>query len=431
MNTHLEGQDNLTATHEHFNRPTDNAQFSQYYLLLLPLYAILVKLLRHDRLRSTRKTFGYTTRRSLARMTDEDAFEIQENIAQLEFPFTFTKALQFALFRTYGIPSISKLLVATSQFSDVSTASKRYADTGVLIREFMSNRPSDPRTLEAIARMNYIHSVYQKNGSIRDDDMLYTLSLFCLEPIRWIERYEWRSLDAFEQCAMGTFWKSIGDAMGISFRKLKSAEKGWEDGLQWLDDLDDWSQRYERENMIPHASNKKTADQTVAILLWGLPGALKPFGARVVSVLMDDRLRTAMMYDKPSDFYFSLIASIFATRKFVLRYLSLPRPSFLRVKALGDLNSDGRYTVSFWEGAPYYVTPTMWRRWGPEAWASRLLGLPVPGDEGAKYYPQGYKIPEVGPNVFLGKGAESAKDTVQGLAKTRTGGCPFGRVEAE
>ncbi|KAL8686601.1 MAG: hypothetical protein Q9224_005397, partial [Gallowayella concinna] len=312
-------------------------------------------------------------------MTDEDAFNIQENIAQLEFPFTFTKALQFALFRTYGIPSISKLLVATSQFSDVSTASKR---------------PSDPRTLEAIARMNYIHSVYQKNGSIRDDDMLYTLSLFCLEPIRWIERYEWRSLDAFEQCAMGTFWKSIGDAMGISFRKLKSAEKGWEDGLQWLHDLDDWSQRYERENMIPHASNKKTADQTVAILLWGLPGALKPFGARVVSVLMDDRLRTAMMYDKPSDFYFSLIASIFATRKFVLRYLSLPRPSFLRVKALEDLNSDGRYTVSFWEGAPYYVTPTMWRRWGPEAWASRLLGLPVPGDEGAKYYPQGYKIPE-------------------------------------
>ncbi|KAL8809267.1 MAG: hypothetical protein Q9200_003557 [Gallowayella weberi] len=373
-------------------------------------------------------------------MTDEDAFKIQNNLSQLEFPFTFQKALQFALFRTYGIPSISKLLVATSQFSAVSTAKKRYADTGVLIREFMTHRPADPRTLEAIARMNYIHSVYQKNGSIRDDDMLYTLSLFCLEPIRWIEKYEWRSLEAFEQCALGTFWKSMGDAMGISFRKLDSAEKGWEDGLQWLHDLEDWSQQYERENMVPHECNKTTAKQTVAILLWGLPGPLKPFGERVVSVLMDDRLRTAMMYaekdllppleyERPSDIYFSLISSVFAIRKFFLRYLSLPRPSFFRVDALEPLNSDGRCNVSLWEGAPYYVKPTFWRRWGPEAWASRLLGLPLPGDDGAKYHPQGYKIPEVGPNVFLGKGAESAKDTVQGLAKTRTGGCPFVRVE--
>ncbi|KAL8838047.1 MAG: hypothetical protein Q9170_002283 [Blastenia crenularia] len=228
-------------------------------------------------------------------MTDDDAFQIQITLAQLEFPFTFTKALQFALFRTYGIPSISKLLVATSQLSDIATASKRYADTAVLVREFMCHKPTDPRTLEAIARMNYIHSLYQKSGAIRDDDLLFTLSLFALEPIRWIERYEWRKLQDFEQCALGVFWKSIGDAMGISYGELSSAEMGWSDGLHWLEDVAKWSERYEQEHMLPHKDNNQTANETVAILLWGVPTSLKPYGEAVVSALMDNRLRTAMM----------------------------------------------------------------------------------------------------------------------------------------
>lgn len=272
-------------------------QWPQYFLLIILLYPLLVTCLRHNRLRTTLETFPYTTRQSFARMTDDDAFEIQIKFAQLEFPFTFTKALQFALFRTYGIPSISRLLVATSQFSSVATATKRYADTAVLIREFMSHKPADPRTLEAIARMNYIHSLYQKSGLIRNDDMLFTLSLFALEPIRWIEKYEWRALQDFEQCALGVFWKSIGDAMGISYEKLGSAEEGWKDGLHWLEDLAEWSERYEKLNMLPHTDNRQTANETVAILLWGVPRWLRPFGERTVSALMDDRLRTAMMYD--------------------------------------------------------------------------------------------------------------------------------------
>lgn len=78
-----------------------------------------------------------------------------------------------------------------------------------------------------------------------------------------------------------------------------------------------------------------------------------------------------------------------------------------------------------WEGAPYYVRPTLLRRWGPEAWASRLQGLPVPGDEGGKYHPHGYTIPEVGPDSFAGKGAEKARETIARLQESRTGGCPF------
>ena len=58
------------------------------------------------------------------------------------------------------------------------------------------------------------------------------------------------------------------------------------------------------------------------------------------------------------------------------------------------------------------------------------MGLPVPGDEGEKYKPRGYKIGEVGPESMVGKGKESFEVTKERLRKERTGGCPFGTVDA-
>ena len=104
--------------------------------------------------------------------------------------------------RTYGIPSISRLLVETKQFSDVEFAGRRTTDTGILIGEFLERHPTSERANSAIARMNYLHGMYQKAGKITNDDMLYTLSLFILEPERWIRMYEWRSLTPMEICAL-------------------------------------------------------------------------------------------------------------------------------------------------------------------------------------------------------------------------------------
>ncbi len=138
-------------------------------------------------------------------------------------------------------------------------------------------------------------SVYQKSGLISNDDMLYTLSLFALEPSRWIARFEWRSLTDMELCAMGTFWKSIGDAMQISYTELPSQEKGWKDGLHWLEEVEEWSKAYEASHVVPDAYNKKTADETTNLLLWDVPERLRPYGRNAVSALMEENLRNAMM----------------------------------------------------------------------------------------------------------------------------------------
>ena len=58
--------------------------------------------------------------------------------------------------------------------------------------------------------MNYLHGRYIKAGKISNDDMLYTLSLFVLEPIRWTAKYEWRCVTDLERCAMGMCWKDLG-----------------------------------------------------------------------------------------------------------------------------------------------------------------------------------------------------------------------------
>lgn len=405
------------------------------YAWLLPviLYPLICALLRNQRLRSTLKTYPYTSRRSFSTMSTSDAFRIQQIIAELEFPFTYEKGLQFALFRTYGIPSISKLLVQTSQLSNRATATKRYADTTVLIIDFTSYPPTSERAKEALARMNYIHGLYIKSGKISNDDLLYTLSLFTWEPVRWIARHEWRQLEDFEKCAFGTFWKGVGDAMGIDYGTLKSGSEGWTDGLQWMEELAEWAEEYEKVHMVSHLDNFKTAEATVAILLYAIPSWGKGFGKQLVTVLMDERLRKAIMYEKPPQWLTTLTHLILDLRKYTLRFFFLPRPFFFAKRGTTESASkDGTFFLINQDNAPWYIKPTLWNRYGPSTWISRLMGLPLPGDEGDKYRPKGYTIPEVGPENLRGKGQEFLKAEKERVGKVRLGGgCPFNRMKME
>lgn len=185
--------------------------------LILPgffIYLLLVRLLRYQRAKDLERRY------SRQGMTTSDAQAILKDLTELEFAKFLGFSIIFALFKTYGIPSVSSLLVATGQLADVETASKRVADTGVLLLEFALNKPDSERTIQAIARMNYLHARYQKSGKITNDNLLYTLSLFALEPSRWVTKYEWRDLTDLELCACGTYWKAMGDAMGISYQIL-------------------------------------------------------------------------------------------------------------------------------------------------------------------------------------------------------------------
>jgi hypothetical protein len=161
----------------------------------------------------------------------------------------------------------------------------------------MAFDPSSERAQTAIARTKFLHQGYRASGKILEDDMLYTLSLFALEPIRFVKMYEWREMTEMERCAVGTYWKSLGDALGISYEILPSGKTGFRDGIHWLEEIREWSLRYEVKHMKPHPRNKEIADRTIDVLVYNLPRFVKPFGLYFVSFLMDERLRSAMMYD--------------------------------------------------------------------------------------------------------------------------------------
>ena len=86
---------------------------------------------------------------------------------------------------------------------------------------------------------------------------------------------------------------------------------------------------------------------------------------------------------------------------------------------------DGPYYTLKYDDAPYYVKPTLFQRWKPGAWYLWLMGLPLPGDEGQKYSPGGYKIPEMGPEIMKGRGGDFVNRVVEELERSRTGGCVF------
>lgn len=62
-------------------------------------YVALTEKLRFQRRDSLTSKYPYRDRQSFARMTLEDAFEIQLLLAELEFPTTFSTSIFFALFK--------------------------------------------------------------------------------------------------------------------------------------------------------------------------------------------------------------------------------------------------------------------------------------------------------------------------------------------
>src|SRR5947209_16596706 len=71
------------------------------------------------------------------------------------FPFDTTRSLEFALFRTFCVPSISALLQHTGEF--LRRAQKRYDDTDIIVSELMERGYDSERGKAALRRMNQLH----------------------------------------------------------------------------------------------------------------------------------------------------------------------------------------------------------------------------------------------------------------------------------
>ncbi|KAK3824740.1 MAG: hypothetical protein J3Q66DRAFT_278308 [Benniella sp.] len=298
----------------------------------------LVRHLRYKRINGLLKKYPDPT---LPLRNLEVAREVQGALSELEFPFLNVVSLEFALFKTYAIPSISKILAATKEFTN--NCLKRADDTAIVLleinecyarnqRRIMTEGKVDEKELQndtarqeiAFERLNFIHGQY----NIKQEDYLYTLALFISEPGSFIGRFEWRPLTELEL------------------------------------------NEYERTHSQYAKTNRVVADATIDLLLSLAPSFTHGFGRIAVSALLTPMLREAFDLPPAPKVVTAIVYGALWARGTFIKYFMLPRRLPL-VRTAARANKDGLYVLTYHKYKPVY--------------------------------PDGYRVEDLGPEKFIGK----------------------------
>ncbi|GAB2673720.1 oxygenase MpaB family protein [Saccharopolyspora gloriosae] len=204
-----------------------------------------------------------------------DHHEIYKISIGYEFPFDYQRALEFALFRTYCVPSISALLAATGEFE--KRPQQRYDDTALLMAEIAEHGYDSERGKQALRVVNRAHGRY----TISNDDMLYVLSTFVYDPIDWIDEFGWRPLHSHERDAAFYYFQAVGKRMGI-----KDIPPTFADFRRFKAD-------YEREHFQYSETNHLIGRYTLDLFCSWFPKPLHPPVSLAVRGLLDEPMLTA------------------------------------------------------------------------------------------------------------------------------------------
>ncbi|MEU8995814.1 oxygenase MpaB family protein [Streptomyces caniferus] len=223
----------------------------------------------------------YDWLREIRRLDPErDFLRIYRIIATHEFPWDFTRALELALYRTYAVPSIGRLLAETAELT--GRTQKRYDDTALLLDAVVEHGFDGEDGRTAIRRINQMHRSYD----ISNEDMRYVLCTFVVMPKRWLDAYGWRRLTAHEQQAVAVYYRTLGRHMGIA-----ELPQTYEDFERFLDS-------YEEAHFGWDEGARRVSDATLDLMA-GWYGPLAPVVRGASMALLDDSLLAAFRYEHP------------------------------------------------------------------------------------------------------------------------------------
>ena len=186
---------------------------------------------RYDRLREIRRLDP-----------ERDFLRIYRLIATYEFPWDITRALELALYRTYAVPSIGRLLAETAELTD--RTQKRYDDTALLLdavvehgfdsddgRTAIRRDQPDAPQLRHQQRRHALRAVHLR----RDAEALD-------------RRVRLAAADRHEQRAVAAYYRTLGRHMGITglpqtyeefeqcLDAYEDAHFGWDEGARRVSD---------------------------------------------------------------------------------------------------------------------------------------------------------------------------------------------------
>ncbi|MFI2435356.1 oxygenase MpaB family protein [Streptomyces sp. NPDC018693] len=243
----------------------------------------------------------------------EDASEIYRLTVAHEFPWDTTRALELALFRTYAVPSIGRLLARTAELTD--RTQKRYDDTSLLLDAVVEHGFDSQEGRTAIRRINQMHRSYD----ITNDDMRYVLCTFVVVPKRWIDAYGWRRLSRHEIVASTVHYGTLGRHMGIK------------DIPETYEEFEDCLDAYETAHFAWDEGARRVSDATLSLMASWYPRPLAPLLRTTTLALLDDPLLKAFRYTPPGPMTRTLVRRAVRARGRVVRLLPPRRaPHFAR-----------------------------------------------------------------------------------------------------
>ncbi|MEV7909772.1 oxygenase MpaB family protein [Streptomyces griseus] len=212
---------------------------------------------------------------------ERDFLEIYRRTVTYEFPWDITRALELALYRTYAVPSIGRLLDETAELTERSQ--KRYDDTALLLDTVVEHGFETDEGRTAVRRINQMHRSYD----ISNDDMRYVLCTFVVTPKRWLDSFGWRRLCCHELGAFAAYYRTLGARMGI--KDLPGTYEEFENTLD----------AYEREHFGWDEGARRVSDATLALMGSWYPAPLAPVVRGASLALLDDSLLRAFRYRRP------------------------------------------------------------------------------------------------------------------------------------
>jgi hypothetical protein len=231
------------------------------------------------------RTGRFDRRAEIERLDPETDFhEIYRLTTMYEFPWDMNQSLGFALFRTYAVPSIGRLLAETGEFTE--RVQKRYDDTGLILEAVLEHGFAHETGRAAIRRMNQMHRSYP----ITNDDLRYVLCTFVVVPLRWMDEFGWRPFTETEKVASANYYRELGKHMGI-----KDIPATWQEFGTALDE-------YEAAHFGFDDGGRAVADSTLDLMCTFPPNdkAPKALINAFSRALMDPPLRDALHYGAPS-----------------------------------------------------------------------------------------------------------------------------------
>jgi uncharacterized protein (DUF2236 family) len=220
--------------------------------------------------------------REIERLDPETAYQqIVYLSGAYDFPFDLEVSLSLALLRTFASPSISGVLDATGEFRD--RPQQRYDDTELLLAHILEGGWESPDGRTATRRINAMHAAYD----IPADDMLYVLSTFVIEPLKWNARYGWRRVTEAEREAAFQYWRHLGPRLMVR------------DVPATLDELWDFNADYERRNLVYADTNARVAEATLQPFLARVPRPAHGLFRQALAALYEPHVRRAFGWPDP------------------------------------------------------------------------------------------------------------------------------------